>query len=64
MIGATICAYLLSQLVSNAITLGVSWLVLGVGGPGPDHPRLQGGAAGDDGNRKGNGRGRLRLVSL
>jgi putrescine importer len=29
-IGATICAYLLSQLDSNAITLGLSWLVLGV----------------------------------
>ncbi|MFD0047575.1 APC family permease [Pseudarthrobacter scleromae] len=29
-IGALICAYLLSQLDSNAITLGVSWLVLGV----------------------------------
>ena len=29
-IGAIICAYLLSRLDSNAITLGVSWLVLGV----------------------------------
>jgi amino acid transporter len=29
-IGAVICGYLLSQLDSNAITLGVSWLVLGV----------------------------------
>ncbi|MFJ6347808.1 APC family permease [Pseudarthrobacter oxydans] len=29
-IGAIICAYLLSQLDSNAITLGVSWLVLGI----------------------------------
>jgi putrescine importer len=29
-IGALICAYLLSRLDSNAITLGVSWLVLGV----------------------------------
>ncbi len=29
-IGAVICAYLLSRLDSNAITLGVSWLVLGV----------------------------------
>ncbi|MGN8131762.1 APC family permease [Paenarthrobacter sp. 22069] len=29
-IGAVICAYLLSQLDSNAITLGLSWLVLGV----------------------------------
>ncbi|MGX5716286.1 APC family permease [Arthrobacter sp. MAHUQ-56] len=29
-IGAMICAYLLSQLDSNAITLGVSWLVLGI----------------------------------
>ncbi|WP_307361709.1 APC family permease [Pseudarthrobacter niigatensis] len=29
-IGAIICAYLLSQLDSNAITLGLSWLVLGV----------------------------------
>ena len=29
-VGAIICAYLLSQLDSNAITLGVSWLVLGV----------------------------------
>ncbi|MGN7150365.1 APC family permease [Arthrobacter sp. SAFR-179] len=29
-IGALICAYLLSQLDSNAITLGLSWLVLGV----------------------------------
>jgi putrescine importer len=29
-IGASICAYLLSELDSNAITLGVSWLVLGV----------------------------------
>ena len=27
-IGAIICAYLLSQLDSNAITLGVSWLAL------------------------------------
>ena len=29
-IGAVSCAYLLSRLDSNAITLGVSWLVLGV----------------------------------
>ncbi|MDQ0770284.1 putrescine importer [Pseudarthrobacter defluvii] len=29
-IGAVICAYLLSQLDSNAITLGVSWLALGI----------------------------------
>jgi putrescine importer len=29
-IGAIICAYLLSRLDSNAITLGVSWLVLGM----------------------------------
>lgn len=29
-VGAIICAYLLSQLDSNAVTLGVSWLVLGV----------------------------------
>ncbi|WP_235501548.1 hypothetical protein [Arthrobacter sp. Leaf137] len=29
-VGAIICAYLLSRLDSNAITLGVSWLVLGV----------------------------------
>jgi putrescine importer len=29
-IGALVCAYLLSRLDSNAITLGVSWLVLGV----------------------------------
>ena len=29
-IGAIICAYLLSRLDSNAITLGVSWLMLGV----------------------------------
>ncbi|BCW74744.1 hypothetical protein [Arthrobacter sp. NicSoilB11] len=29
-IGALVCAYLLSWLDSNAITLGVSWLVLGV----------------------------------
>ena len=29
-IGAIICAYLLTRLDSNAITLGVSWLVLGV----------------------------------
>lgn len=29
-IGALICAYLLSQLDSNAITLGVSWLALGI----------------------------------
>ncbi|GGI86934.1 APC family permease [Pseudarthrobacter scleromae] len=29
-IGAIVCAYLLSRLDSNAITLGVSWLVLGV----------------------------------
>ncbi|WP_411375688.1 APC family permease [Arthrobacter sp. MPF02] len=28
-IGAVVCAYLLSRLDSNAITLGVSWLVLG-----------------------------------
>ena len=28
-IGAIICAYLLSRLDSNAITLGVSWLILG-----------------------------------
>lgn len=29
-IGAIICAYLLSQLDSNAITLGLSWLALGI----------------------------------
>ena len=29
-VGAIICAYLLSRLDSNAITLGVFWLVLGV----------------------------------
>jgi hypothetical protein len=29
-VGALVCAYLLSQLDSNAITLGVSWLVLGI----------------------------------
>ncbi|NKX54306.1 APC family permease [Arthrobacter mobilis] len=29
-IGALVCAYLLSRLDANAITLGVSWLVLGV----------------------------------
>lgn len=28
-VGAVVCAYLLSQLDSNAITLGISWLVLG-----------------------------------
>jgi putrescine importer len=30
LVGAIICACLLSQLDSNAITLGVSWLVLGM----------------------------------
>jgi hypothetical protein len=29
-VGAIICAYLLSQLDINAITLGLSWLVLGI----------------------------------
>jgi putrescine importer len=29
-VGAIICAYLLSQLDSNAITLGLSWLLLGI----------------------------------
>lgn len=29
-IGAVVCAYLLSQLDSNAITLGLSWLALGI----------------------------------
>lgn len=29
-IGAIICAYLLSQLDSNALTLGLSWLVVGI----------------------------------
>jgi putrescine importer len=29
-VGAVVCAYLLSRLDSNAITLGLSWLVLGI----------------------------------
>lgn len=29
-VGAIICGYLLSQLGSSAITVGVSWLVLGI----------------------------------
>ena len=29
-VGAIVCAYLLSQLDSNAITLGLSWLALGI----------------------------------
>ncbi len=29
-VGAVICAYLLTQLDSNALTLGLSWLALGI----------------------------------
>lgn len=52
--GAIICAYLLSQLDSNAITLGLSWLVLGIRS-WPRSPGIQGGTAGNDGDRKGDG---------
>ncbi|WP_260681087.1 hypothetical protein [Arthrobacter sp. KBS0703] len=63
-IGAVICAYLLSQLDSNAIALGVSWLVLGVVVLALITHGFKAAPPGDDGHGEGNGRGRrLTLAS-
>ena len=53
---AVICAYRPSQLDSNSITLGVSWLVLGVVVLALITHGFKAAPPGDDGHGKGNGR--------